>query len=152
MAEDKELVLPAGLEGMGVDPPDKLRLRLPAPLPSDIMPLSKTFHLTIIQVYIHIIYHMPRQRNSSTLCIRYPSCLFLIFKIADLDVDELLPSCDIPVILVIPGYDWVTELLLTNYNNKNHNSHTNLHLNKQTNNNKYQNFADLACDGLTTCQ
>lgn len=57
MAEDKELVLPAGLEGMGVDPPDKLRLRLPAPLPSDIMPLSKTFHLTIIQVYVHIIFY-----------------------------------------------------------------------------------------------
>ena len=41
---------------------------------------------------------------------------------ADLEVDELLPSCcDIPIMLVIPGYDWVTELLLTNCDSE-HNS------------------------------
>lgn len=48
MAEDKELVLPAGLEDMGVVPLDKLRLRPPAPLPSDIIPLPTTHHY-----YIH---------------------------------------------------------------------------------------------------
>ena len=41
MAEDKEFDLPTGLEDMAVDPPpDKLRLRPPAPLPNDIIPLS----------------------------------------------------------------------------------------------------------------
>ena len=46
MAEDKELVLPAGLDDMGADPLDRLRLR-PALLPSDIIPLSIILHLYI---------------------------------------------------------------------------------------------------------
>ena len=51
MAEDKELVLPTGLEDMAVDPPDKLRLRPPAPLPNDIMPLLTIHHIYSTQLY-----------------------------------------------------------------------------------------------------
>ena len=47
MAEDNELVLPAGLDDMGVDPLDKLRLSPPVPLPSDIIPLSMILYHTV---------------------------------------------------------------------------------------------------------
>ena len=55
MAEDKELVLPTGLEVMAVDPPDKLRLRPPAPLPSDIIPLLTIHYFTMHTVYSYYI-------------------------------------------------------------------------------------------------
>ena len=55
MAEDKELVLPAGLDDMGVDPLDKLRLSPPVPPPSDIIPLSMIIIRSMIIILSMII-------------------------------------------------------------------------------------------------
>ena len=79
MAEDKELVLPAGLEDKPVDPPDKLRLRPPVPLPNEIMPLPTNPIISYIAYNTNISSwkflqrkHWPLEQHwqTSVCCIR----------------------------------------------------------------------------------